>query len=83
MIGKIVEREERCKETDGERENISIIIRFFDNDQKLRIELLLRMTPLIHHNLIFTRKKGVIDDDGIDGDNHENGGAMCRKTLKI
>lgn len=41
------------------------------------------MTPLIHHNLIFTRKKGVIDDDGIDGDNHENGGAKCRKTLKI
>ena len=66
-----------------ERENISIIIRFFDNDQKLRIELLLRMTPLIHHNLIFTRKKGVIDDDGVDGDNHENGGAKWRKTLKI
>ena len=40
-----------------ERENISIIIRFFDNDQKLRIELLLRMTPLIHHNLIFRRKQ--------------------------
>ena len=66
-----------------ERENISIIIRFFDNDLKLRIELLLRMTPLIHHNLIFTRKKGVIDDDGIDGDNNENRGAKCRKTSQI
>ena len=67
-------REKRKRQM--ERENISIIIRFFDNDQKLRIELLLRMTPLIHHNLIFTRKKGVIDDDGIDGDNHENRGAQ-------
>ena len=30
------------------------------------------MTPLIHHNLIFTSKKGVIDDDGIDDDNDVN-----------
>ena len=65
-------KEKRGEESERERENVSIIIRFFDNDQKLRIELLLRMTPLIHHNLIFTRKKGGIDDDGIDDDNDVN-----------